>query len=75
VLHEYAGSLPSARLAYETACAYARARHTDDAVRLLQRATELGFHDWAYAASDEDLAVLHGHARFEQWLAAGRKSA
>ncbi len=67
--------VPSARLAYETACAYARARHTDDAVRLLQRATELGFQDSAYAASDEDLAPLHGHPRFEQWLVANRKSA
>jgi hypothetical protein len=66
---------PSARLAYASACAYARARHTDDAVRLLHRATELGFQDLAYAASDEDLSSLHGHARFEQWLRASRKSA
>jgi len=59
---------PVARLAYDAACAHARARHKDDAVRLLRRATELGFRDAHYAASDEDLAPLHGHPDFERWL-------
>jgi tetratricopeptide (TPR) repeat protein len=67
--------VPSAGLAYEAACAHARARHQDDAVRLLHRATALGFQDADYAASDEDLASLHGHPGFEQWLAERRKSA
>ncbi len=66
---------PSARLAYDAACAHARARHKDDAARLLRRATELGFRDAQYAASDEDLASLHGHPDFEQWLAELQKSA
>jgi len=66
---------PSARLAYDAACAHARARHRDDAARLLRRATELGFRDAQYAASDEDLAPLHGHPDFEQWLAELQKSA
>ncbi len=66
---------PSARLAYDAACAHARARHKDDAARLLRRATELGFRDAHYAASDEDLAPLHGHPDFEQWLAELQKSA
>jgi Zn-dependent protease len=66
---------PGARLAYEAACAHARARHRDDAVRMLRRATALGFQDAAYAASDEDLSALHGHSGFEQWLTQLRESA
>ncbi|HSP78822.1 MAG TPA: peptidase M50, partial [Myxococcaceae bacterium] len=66
---------PTARLAYDAACAHAQARHKDDAVRLLRRATELGFEDVDYAASDEDLSPLHGDPGFEQWLAERQKSA
>jgi hypothetical protein len=44
-------------------------------MRLLRRATELGFQDAAYAASDEDLAPLHGLPDFEQWLSGLLKSA
>ncbi|MCY1081645.1 site-2 protease family protein [Archangium lansingense] len=65
----------SARLAYDAACAHARARHLNDAMRMLRRATELGFQDIPYAASDDDLAPLHGHPDFEQWLAVLQKSA
>jgi hypothetical protein len=65
---------PVARLAYDAACAHARARHLHDAMRLLRRATELGFQDAAYAASDEDLAPLHGLPDFERWLSGLPKS-
>lgn len=65
---------PVARLAYDAACAHARARHLHDAMRLLRRATELGFQDADYAASDEDLAPLHGLPDFEQWLSGLPKS-
>ncbi|HYO55438.1 site-2 protease family protein [Archangium sp.] len=65
---------PVARLAYDAACAHARARHKNDAMRMLRRASELGFHDAHYAASDEDLAPLHGHPDFEQWLAGLQES-
>jgi hypothetical protein len=75
VCEEGLGQVPSARLAYDAACAHARARHGDDAVRLLRRATALGFRDAAYAASDEDLASLHGHPDFERWLTELRESA
>ncbi|HLM46667.1 MAG TPA: peptidase M50, partial [Myxococcaceae bacterium] len=75
IAEEGLGHVPSARLAYDAACAHARARHRDNALRLLHRATELGFQDATYAASDEDLASLHGHPDFEQWLSALRKSA
>jgi Zn-dependent protease len=65
---------PSPSIAYDAACAYARAHNVTDAVRLLQRARELGFRDAAFAASDEDLAPLHGHPTFEAWLADLRQS-
>ncbi|WP_224370689.1 TPR end-of-group domain-containing protein [Hyalangium versicolor] len=67
--------VPSSKIAYDAACAFARARNVPDAVRLLHRATELGFRDGTYAASDEDLAPLHGHPAFEEWLMALRQSA
>lgn len=67
--------VPSASIAYDAACAFARAHNVPDAVRLLQRAKELGFKDGAYAASDEDLAPLHGHPGFEAWLTDLRQSA
>lgn len=67
--------VPDPRIAYDAACAFARARNEADAVRLLRRASELGYRDAAYAASDEDLAPLHGHPGFEEWLAELRQSA
>lgn len=66
---------PSPTIAYDAACAFARAHNVPDAVRLLQRAKELGFKDGAYAASDADLAPLHGHPGFEAWLTDLRQSA
>ncbi len=66
---------PNATLAYDAACAYARARNVTDALRMLRRASELGYRDGAYAASDEDLAPLHGHPEFEAWLTELRQSA
>jgi Zn-dependent protease len=66
---------PSASIAYDAACAYARARNAPEALRMLRRATELGFNDGAYAASDADLAPLHGHPAFEAWLTELRQSA
>lgn len=66
---------PSATLAYDAACGYARARNVPDALRMLRRASALGYRDGAYAASDEDLAPLHGHPEFEAWLTELRQSA
>jgi hypothetical protein len=60
--------VPLPTIAYDAACAFAKAHNVPDAVRLLHRARELGFRDGAYAASDEDLAPLHGHPAFEAWL-------
>jgi Zn-dependent protease len=66
---------PRPDIAYDAACAYARARNVRDALRLLERARELGFRDATYAASDEDLSPLHGEPGFESWLTAVRQSA
>lgn len=60
--------VPSPTIAYDAACAFARARLVPDALRLLRRASELGYRDADYAASDEDLSSLHGQPAFEAWL-------
>jgi hypothetical protein len=67
--------VPHPTIAYDAACAFAKAHNIPDAVRLLHRARELGFRDGAYASSDEDLVPLHGHPAFEAWLTDLRQSA
>jgi Zn-dependent protease len=67
--------VPNSTIAYDAACAFARAHNASDAVRMLHRATELGFRDAAYAASDDDLRPLHGRPEFEAWLTGLRQSA
>ncbi|MFL5318618.1 MAG: M50 family metallopeptidase [Myxococcaceae bacterium] len=66
---------PSANTAYDVACAFARAGDKEAAIRLLQRAMELGFRDAEYASSDSDLTSLHGHPAFTALLNALRKNA
>jgi len=56
------------------ACAFARAGDKEAAVRLLQRAVELGFRDAEYASSDSDLTTLHGYPPFTELLNALRKN-
>src|SRR5215813_1608069 len=72
---EAMASYPSAETAYDTACALARAGDRAGALRLLERAAELGFRDAEFAASDADLKPIHGFPGFEAWLAALKKSA
>jgi Zn-dependent protease len=59
---------PSAEAAYDAACALARAGDREKAVGLLERARSLGFDDLTHAATDPDLASLHGHPRFDALL-------
>ncbi len=66
---------PDAETAYDAACARAHLGERDAAVRLLTRASELGFRDAGYAESDADLAALHGYPPFHTWLDALRVSA
>lgn len=53
--------LQSPVLAYNTACAYARAGDVPAAVQALHRARRLGFADVDQIAQDPDLAPLHDH--------------
>ncbi|MCI0669110.1 MAG: peptidase M50, partial [Myxococcaceae bacterium] len=59
--------VPRADLAYDAACAHARAGNVERALWMLEQAVGLGFRDGVYAASDEDLARLHGHPGFDAW--------
>jgi Zn-dependent protease len=66
---------PSSNGAYDAACAYARAGRPDDALRLLQRAVELGFRDADFASQDPDLAAVHPHPGWSPLLSQLRESA
>ncbi|MHB8875534.1 MAG: TPR end-of-group domain-containing protein [Myxococcaceae bacterium] len=59
---------PRAEVAYDAACAHARASDTTSALRLLEKAQELGFKDADYAAADPDLEALKEDPRFKDWL-------
>lgn len=65
---------PTAEAAYDAACALSRAGDRERAVSLLEQARTLGFDDLGHAATDPDLAALHGHPRF-QALLGGLKTA
>jgi Zn-dependent protease len=66
--------VPSPTVAYDAACAFARAQNLTDALRLLHRAKELGYRNADAAAADEDLEPLRRNPGFEAWLAALRQS-
>jgi phospholipase/carboxylesterase len=54
----------SARHAYNLACVYSRAGHSDAAVAALERAAELGFAFTSTLLRDEDLDPIRTHLRF-----------
>lgn len=66
---------PRAETAYDVACSLARSGDGAGAVRMLQRAEQLGFRNRTLAASDADLATLHGNPEFQDWLSRLGKSA
>jgi hypothetical protein len=59
---------PAPEIAYDAACAYARAGRLDAAQGMLDRAASLGFRDAAHAVSDADLAALHPTPGFRDWV-------
>jgi hypothetical protein len=65
---------PRPDLAYDTACALARAGRVDDAQLMLERATELGFRDASHADGDSDLDALRSTPAFASWLKRVRES-
>jgi Zn-dependent protease len=66
---------PTPQRAYDAACAWARAGKPDDALRLLERASSLGYDDPGYAAADEDLSSLRSLPAFRAWLGQRRPAA
>lgn len=65
---------PRSDLAYDTACAFARAGRVAEAQSMLERASELGFGDAAHAASDSDLDALRSTPAFKSWIERVRKT-
>jgi Flp pilus assembly protein TadD len=59
---------PRPELAYDTACAFARAGRVGDAQQMLERASELGFKDAAHADGDPDLDALRSSPAFMTWI-------
>src|SRR5262249_16298439 len=66
---------PTPEGAYDVACALARAGDSRKAVEYLERAKELGYSDVDAAATDPDLASLHGLPAFDTSLSSLPKSA
>jgi Zn-dependent protease len=61
-------SEPTAELAYDAACAWARANEPSAAMRMLQLAAQNGFDQLDLALSDPDLTGLRGTPDFEAWV-------
>jgi Zn-dependent protease/Flp pilus assembly protein TadD len=59
---------PRPDLAYDTACALARAGRIDDAQQMLDQASELGFSDAAHADGDSDLDPLRSTPAYVTWI-------
>ncbi len=59
--------VPRPELAYNAACAWARAGDPGSAQRLLERAAELGFRDASFARQDPDLAAVRQSPWFDAW--------
>ncbi len=64
---------PTAELAYDAACGYARAHDAEGALRMLQLASQNGFARPEVAEADSDLDSLRQHAGFVEWLAGLRE--
>ena len=62
-------------LAYTSACAWAQANRTDEALRLLSLAAQSGYRNAAEARTDPDLKSLRGKPEFDGWLASLSQSA
>ena len=62
-------------LAYTSACAWAQANRTDEALRLLSLAAQSGYRNAAEAKADPDLKSLRGKPEFDGWLASLGQSA
>lgn len=60
---------PSDPLAhYNLACSYALLKKTDQAIKWLTKAVELGYRDFGYIRKDRDLDAVRSDPRFRQLL-------
>jgi serine/threonine protein kinase/Flp pilus assembly protein TadD len=55
-----------ASILYNAACAYCRLKRKADALDILRKAWEAGFHDASWARRDPSLVLLHGDPEFER---------
>jgi tetratricopeptide (TPR) repeat protein len=53
---------------YNLACSYALLKRTDQAIKTLRRAVELGYRDFRYMREDRDLESIRHDPRFRQLL-------
>ena len=53
---------------YNLACSYALLKRSDQALRTLRRALELGYRDFRYMREDHDLDSIRHDSRFRQLL-------
>jgi len=57
----------NSRMAFNTACSWARAGNPELALSALMRAVKFGWCDWAQIDSDEDLAAVRTTPGFRSW--------
>jgi hypothetical protein len=62
-------------IAYNIACAHARAGRIDQALEWIKRAIDAGYSDQASLENDPDLEALRRHPEFIQMQGAGNKNA
>jgi tetratricopeptide (TPR) repeat protein len=53
---------------YNLACSYALLKRTEQAIKTLRRAVELGYRDFRYMREDRDLDAIRQDPRFRQLL-------
>jgi tetratricopeptide (TPR) repeat protein len=53
---------------YNLACSYALLKHSEQALRTLRKAIELGYRDFRYIREDSDLDAVRHDPRFRQLL-------
>jgi tetratricopeptide (TPR) repeat protein len=53
---------------YNLACSYALLKRTDQAIKALRRAVELGYRDFRYMRQDRDLDSIRNDPRYRQLL-------
>ena len=55
---------------YNAACVYGLFQKKQEALDLLRKAVQVGYHNFDWLARDPDLACLHGHPEFQALLEA-----